>query len=131
MIARLLTFVIVCLVGKGTVASGQDIVVYRPVAVPVVSTQAVTYRPVVVQRPVVVSGAPVTVYRPVVPASAVTVYRPAMASAVTVYSPVVAAPATVVATTPAVVTAARPIVVRTKVYVPGQPIRNVLRAVTP
>jgi hypothetical protein len=97
---------------------------YRPVVpAPVVTT----YRPVV-PAPVV------TTYRPVVPAPVVTTYRPVVpAPVVTRYRPVVPAP---VVTTyrpvyPTVVPAVAPVVVATDVYVPGQPIRNLLRAITP
>ena len=104
--------------GAWTSANGQEVIYYRPLGETVfVAPPAVTYGPVIVQRPVVVAPAPVTVFRPIVPAQAVTVY-----------SPVEAAPA-VVPATPVVV--GRTVLVRPKVYVRGQPIRNVLRAVTP
>lgn len=83
------------------------------------SSRVVTYRPVPA----------VTVYRP---APVVTTYRPAPvvpyrpAPVVTTYRPVYPT----VVTAPAVVTA-RPVIVDTDVYVPGQPVRNVLRAITP
>ena len=67
--------------------------------------------PVVVHRPVVpVAPAPVVVHRPVVPVA------PAPS---VVHSPITVAPA------------ASPVIVRSTVYVPGQPIRNLLRAITP
>ena len=88
----------------------------------------------------VVVGPPVAVYRPapvaVLPAPApVTVYRPAVSappvavpSPVRVYRPAVPAP--IYAAPPAVVPAA-PVYVDTDIYVPGQPIRNLLRALGP
>lgn len=121
MISRLTTLVVIAGVfAIGGMAVGQEVIVYQPVAEPlVVSRPTVAYSPVYVEQPVVVARPPVTVYRPVTPAPRVTVYSPA-----------VPAPA-VVPASPVVVTAARPVVVRSKVYVPGQPVRNVLRAVTP
>src|SRR6056297_1674841 len=88
-----------------------------PIAFPAPVT---TYRPV---APVPVVPAPaVTTYRPVAPAPVVTSYRPvAPAPVVTSYRPVY----------PAVVPAVAPVVVDTDIYVPGQPIRNLLRAITP
>lgn len=78
--------------------------------------------PVAVYRPVPVAIPITTVYQPVVPAYApVVAYRPM----------VVPAPVPVVYGAPAVVYAGRPAVVRSKVYLPGQPVRNILRAVTP
>ncbi len=93
-----------------------------PVASPCCSQPVTTFRPVVVAQP-----QPVVAYRPVVvaPRRVVTYYAPPVYAApryVTNYAPV-AAPA------PAVY--GRPVVVRTKVYVPGQPIRNALRWVAP
>lgn len=121
MFARLCSLLVVLGgVGTGAAASGQEVIYYRPIAEPIfVAPPAVTYYgPVVVQRPAVVTRAPVTVYRPVVPEAAVTVY-----------SPIESAPA-VVPASPVLVTG-RPVIVRPKVYVRGQPIRNVLRAITP
>ncbi|MEM6688877.1 MAG: hypothetical protein AAF664_05585 [Planctomycetota bacterium] len=96
----------------------------------------VVARPVVVSRPVLAAGSPYVAYgamRPVVVASpAVPTVGTALAipaavppAAVSVARPVVAAPAVVAPV------AVAPAVVRTKVYIPGQPVRNVLRAVTP
>jgi hypothetical protein len=61
--------------------------------------------------PTVVYSAPI----PVVPYPPTVVYRPALV-----------APPPVVA-----YYYARPVIVRPKVYVPGQPVRNFLRAITP
>jgi hypothetical protein len=74
----------------------------------------------VTYRPAIVAPAPVVTYSPVI-APTVT-YSPAP---VVAYSPVVAAPA------PVMVPAGRPVVVSTKVYVPGQPVRNFFKAITP
>ena len=60
--------------------------------------------------PVVVPAAPVVARRPVVPT---TVYRPVYPLS---YAPVVTV---------------RPVLVDTDLYVPGQPIRNFFRAITP
>lgn len=81
------------------------VVTYRPApTVTCCPAPAVTYRP-----------APAVTYRP----APVVTYRPA---AVASAYPVVY---------PAPVVAARPVVVDTDLYVPGQPIRNALRAITP
>ncbi len=80
------------------------------------TTHVAYYGPVVVPAPVVLSG-------PVVyaPAPVVAYYR----------APVVAYyPAPVCGPVPAYV-AARPVIVRQRVYVPGQPVRNVLRVLAP
>jgi hypothetical protein len=82
---------------------------------------AVAPAPVVAYRPVVVRGpAPVVAYSPV--ASPIVAYSP-VASPVVAYSPV--------APMPVVYAAGRPVVVSTKVYVPGQPVRNFFKAITP
>ena len=92
-------------------AGGPTIVVQRPLVAPPVVVHSGyasgytsgygAYQPVVPST--YVAQAPVVAYRPVVP--------------YTTYSvPYVAA---------------RPVVVHPKVYVPGQPVRNVVRAVTP
>lgn len=85
--------------------------------------QVVTYySPVVTPAPALVPAAgPTVVYRP---APVVTYYAPAPT---VVYSPV----PTVVAPVPAPVYVGRPAVIRSKVYYRGQPVRNLLRAVTP
>jgi len=88
-------------------AQAQQVIVYQPIPQPVVVAAPVVPAPVVVQRPVVVRQ-PVTVYR-----RSVAPYR-------TYYAPA-----------PAPVVVAQPVVVRQKVYVAGQPVRNVLRAITP
>jgi len=117
------------------------------VAVPPVVEEVVVHR---VMSPIVVSAdqVPVTAYHPVVtPAgtvvySPVTVYRPAASAVakivvpsrpvVTTYSPVVTTYSPVVTTyRPVVVYHGVPVVVHPKVYVAGQPVRNLLRAITP
>ena len=98
-------------------------VVYSPVvpayprvvvAVPPIVT---SYSPVFASPPVVsYDVAPVAAYEPVIPAPpAVVVYRPT----VTAYR------------VPAVVGVGPSFIIRPKIYVPGQPVRNILRAVTP
>lgn len=77
------------------------VVVYRPVTAPVVVSPVVT---------------PVVVYRPVVSPAPVVVYRPVVASEVVAAVPVVGG---------------RPAIIRTKVYYPGEPIRNLLKALAP
>jgi hypothetical protein len=125
-------------------ARAQAMVVYDPVVVPsypVAAPSVVyeTYRPVVTTpwvtryRPAVRYSypAPVTTYRPV------TAYDPIVSDAplesypvVTSYSPVVtySAPA---AYDPVVTSYYAPVVVRPRVFVAGQPVRNFFRAVAP
>ncbi len=125
-------------------AEAQVVTTYRP---PVTIPPTVTYAPVIPRTtyrpavPVTTYYAPTTVYSPptttvgqvpatVAPAPVVT--APAVAApAVTVPSPVtVYRPAYVpVYTTPAYV--GRGILGRPTVYVPGQPIRNTLRFISP
>jgi hypothetical protein len=77
------------------------------------------YAPVVVAPvPTVSYYAPPAYYAP---------YAPAPVPMVSYYAPY--APAPVYAYPPAVVVAPRPVVIVPRVYVPGQPVRNVLRAV--
>jgi hypothetical protein len=105
----------------------QPATTYAPVA----SAPVVTYYPA---TPAYVAPAPVVTYRPVAPA-----YYAAPAPVITYRQPVTAyAPslpyygATTYSTYPAVPTVvARPVIVSPKVYYPGQPVRNVLRAITP
>lgn len=100
---------------------------------PVVPGAVAAPLPNTVYSPVAPAMAPMAA--PMVPAPAVVAptiayYYPAPRIA---YRPVIAAP-TVVGYAPAAVpavVAARPIIVRPKIYVPGQPIRNVFRAITP
>ena len=119
---RLLTG-IACLVVAlaASTAPAQDI--YTGPSIISVQPQVIAaYPPVVVaQRPVVVYRAtpvypPVVTHRVIVPTTVVQTYRPVV--------PVYTAPATVVVPGPRVL-------VHPKVYVRGQPVRNVLRAVTP
>ena len=70
---------------------------------------------------------PVTTYAPVVQRPVTTYYAPPVATPVTTYY----APAVTAVPVATPVVAARPVVVRTKVYIPGQPVRNILRAITP
>ncbi len=151
---RIFGVVIVFLVLNTTpsVASAQ-FGYYTPSPLPL--APAVALAPAQVAAPVVLNR-PVVAYRPAVAVTAIPVYsgpttqvsgysgypyrslyapsanvvRPVTSYSlpVTNYSPaapVYAAPAAVVPAT------TRPVVVSPKVYVPGQPIRNVIRAVTP
>jgi hypothetical protein len=90
----------------------EPVTTYRP------ANEVITYSPVVTPAPV-----PVTTYY--APAPVTTYYAPApvvtYSPVVTAYGPVVAAPVVV----------GRPAYARTKVYYPGQPVRNFFRAVTP
>lgn len=105
-----------------SVASGQVVVVgphvvYSPV-VPAYPQVVVSVPPVVAHyAPVVEYGtAPAVAYEPVIPPPPpVVVYRP----------PVVAY------RVPVVVGVGPRVVVRPKVYVAGQPVRNIIRAITP
>lgn len=119
-----------------TVVVGESYVVHRPVITysQVVESPMVTaYRPSVVVGPIY--GSPRTVYRVYTPQ--VVTYRPV----ITTYRPVITTYRPVVTTHHPVVTTYRPVgptvvyprtvVVRPKVYVRGQPVRNVLRAITP
>jgi len=109
----LMMLAVAALVLSGSVAMGQYYAVPTTVYSPVIAPAPVTvYSPVV-------APAPVTVYRP----APVTVYRPAP---VTAYRPVtVYRPAPVVAYPPATV------YYRPEIRVPGQPVRNLLRAIVP
>ena len=99
----LAVLVVVALCGFTVSTASAQVTVYSPVVpAPVVAPPAFVYRPPVVVPPVVA-------YRPVVPAPVVT------------YSPVVPAP----------VYYGPRAVVRTRFFVPGQPIRNYWRAVLP
>ncbi len=124
--------------------SQAPITVARPIVQPATTYAPVAPAPVVTYRPMspaVVARAPVVTYRAIAPA-----YSAAPAPVVTYRQPVpgYAAPAAVVtyrrpmtfgapvATAYGVpVVMARPVIVSPKVYVPGQPLRNVLRAITP
>ncbi|MDA1049821.1 MAG: hypothetical protein O3C40_05010 [Planctomycetota bacterium] len=119
-----------------TVYSQPVVIVARPFAQPTTTyspfarAPIITYRPV---TPVVVAHAPIVTYRPAFPVYAAPVPVITYRQPVTAYA-VPAAPfpvysATTYGSFPVV--AARPVIVSPKVYVPGQPIRNVLRAITP
>ena len=110
--------------------------------IPVVAPPPVTYyqpAPVVAAYP----PAPAVAAYPVAPptyyyAPAPVAIQPVVPTGYTVASPVLAPPmlpAPVVAPLPAPFYATsingRPVIVHPKVYVPGEPIRNVLRAITP
>lgn len=97
---------------------------YAPYALGTPIPQTTYYAP----GPVAVAPAPVYAYRPTVVRGPVVAYSPV--APVVAYSPVVAAPAYGVAG-PVMVPAGRPVTVSTKVYVPGQPVRNFFKAVTP
>ena len=89
-------------------------------------------RPVVNYRPVISGVAPVAAYGPVIAAPVVT-YRPMLPSYA---SPIVGPTASHYPTAayyPATTAypVGRTVIVRPKVYVSGQPIRNILRAITP
>lgn len=77
--------------------------------------------------------APVTAYSPVTSYAPTVTYSPVVTSpVVTTYSPVVTSYAAPVTTYRPVVTSYyTPYVVRTKVFVPGEPVRNFFRAITP
>jgi len=96
------------------------------------------YSPVVTAAPVVTTYSPVVTETPVVSYSPVVAETPVVTSyspvATEVYSPVVTAYSPVVTTaySPVVTTYYAPTVVGAKVlYVPGQPVRNFFRAITP
>ncbi len=135
--------------------SSAPVTTYYPPAAPVTAYQPVAPRgavinyrpfipatqidlspqPVVSYRPVVAGVAPVVAYRPVV-AAPVVAYRPVAAAPVVTYRPVVPGYGSPVAAYyPPTAVGAYPvgptITVRPKVYVSGQPIRNLLRAITP
>lgn len=125
MMNRLL-LVAVCIVvaSSGTTALGQYVV-----AGPM---------PMAVYRPVPVAVPMTTVYQPIVPSYApVVTYQPPIVPAPIVYSPPVAYGTTVgygtpvVQETPGVGYVWPTVVVSPRFYVPGQPVRNVLRAVAP
>lgn len=109
-----------------TVYSAPTTVYSAPLAAPIVSSPVVVQRPVTTYSPIVTSS-PTVVYSPVTSAPVATPvvsYSPVMGySPMISYSPVVASPVYGMA--------ASPVVVRSKVYVPGQPVRNFLRAITP
>jgi len=117
--------VIGVIVSATTAATAQTVVVMRPPAQVVYSPVIPAYSPVVVQPTQVV-----TAYSPVVvarPARAVVTYHPFVPPpAVMTYRPLVPS-----YRAPMIVGAGRPIIVRPKVYIPGQPVRNILRAITP
>ena len=140
-LATLVVMLLACSTAWGQCACSTPAVVQYGALSPVVApAQTVTYQPI--------APAPTVTYRPVAPAPTVT-YRPVAAPVVT-YRPVAPAPTVVYRTpvttyyTPAPVTtyyAPAPAVtyspvypaavVRTKVYYPGQPIRNFFKAITP
>lgn len=104
-----------------------------------------------VQRPVIdgtILAGPMTVFSPAVaappfatpwmPVESTTVYspvtgyvQPPIYAPVTVFSPVVAAPPVLPPVVVATVPVGPAVVVRPKVYVQGQPVRNFFRAITP
>ena len=113
-----------------------------------------TYRPVVTYSPVLTPSGTITTYSPVVTpygARVIRSYRPVVTYSRTVYPRTVRYRVPVVTYRPAVVryrvpttvyqpmvttyspmlVPAGPWLVRPKIYVTGQPIRNVLRAITP
>jgi hypothetical protein len=105
----------------------------------VASAQYATPMPAAVYSPTTVYGAPLpyvspytAYYAPVVIGRSRMVYfpAPAVAAAPAVIIAPAVAPAPVVVAQPAVV-AGPPAVIRSKVYYPGHPIRNTVRAVVP
>lgn len=116
-------------------------IVYRPLSGATYTNYYPSYAPAVTAySPVVTSYSPVvTSYSPVVTETyspVVTSYSPVVTSyspVVTSYSPVMTSYSPVVTSySPVVTSYYAPAVVRSKVlYVPGQPVRNFFRAVTP
>jgi hypothetical protein len=134
------------------VAQSAPIVTYYPVLPPVTTYRAVlprgaviNYRPFIPAAQVDLSPGAVVTYRPVISGVApVTAYRRMMAAPVVTYLPFlpgyaspsggpVAAyyPTTTYYPATAAYPLGRTVIVRPKVYVSGQPIRNILRAITP
>ena len=147
---RFRTSAIACLLAAALLATpavSQDFVVgplgystYRPVVTysPVVTTpgRITAYSPIITSSPQIITyGAPVvTSYRPVVTYPRTVRYR----VPVVTYRPAVVRYRVPVTTYRPVVTSYSPVlvpggtlIVRPKVYVTGQPIRNILRAMTP
>jgi len=127
------SLVVFGVLGVCSAASAQYMVV-APVAVPAPAVYSSYYwpgapvAPVYVYRPAIAVYRPTVVYRPaVVPVPAV----PAVpAPAVAGVAPPVAYPAPV-AYSAAYPVYPAPVLVRAKVYYPGQPVRNAVRAVLP
>ncbi len=106
---------------------------YNPAPAVTAYSPVVTAAPVVAASPVVTSYSPVvTAYSPVVAETPVVTYSPVVTEA---YSPVVTttySPVVTAAYAPAPVVTSYYAPVRSKVlYVPGQPIRNFFRGITP
>ncbi|MCS7305622.1 MAG: hypothetical protein NZ602_11015 [Thermoguttaceae bacterium] len=92
-----------------------------------------SYLPVVAEPVLPVAPTPVVVYQPVVPAPVATpmvVYRPVV-PVVPVSSVVVYRPSATEVLMPAPVLVGRPAIISTKVYYPGEPIRNLIKALLP
>ena len=110
-------------------------VVVQPAPVVVGSTYTAGYSSSYV-APTYSSLSPVVTTSPVITTSTYSTLSPVVSSAVVTPAPVVTA-APVVSYRPVVTSytvpyvAARPVVVSPKVYVPGEPVRNFFRAVTP
>lgn len=109
------------------VTTYHPVTTYRPVT---------AYQPTVTYSPVTSVATPVVTYSPVTTVAPVVAYSPV--TTVTAYSPVVAC--SPVATTSQVVyspvvvqpvTVGRNLYGQPTAYVPGQPVRNVLRSLTP
>lgn len=116
------------------VASAPIVTNYAPsqVGAPVISQQSTVVGAAPVVTPTqIMAPAPIVTYRP----APLVTYRPA--PVITYRQPVTYVPPTVtgyggnISTVYAVPVVAQPAIVRTKVYYPGQSIRNVLRAITP
>jgi hypothetical protein len=113
------------------VVTTPPVILHSPGLAAPVAPPVVNYRPLVPAAPVVTYGPvvpPVTTYRPIVPVPApvVTTYSPA----VTTYSPAVTAYSPVITPYSPGVTTFSPVIVPATPHVPGQPVRNVLRAMT-
>jgi len=75
------------------------------------------------------AAAPVYAYPPPVVAAPQVAYSPVLPAPQVMYAPV--APAPILAPAPVPYWYGRPVVVRSKVYLPGRPVRNVVRFVVP
>lgn len=110
--------------------AGSTFTNYYPSYAPAPAVTA--YRPVVTAAPVVAASPVVTTYSPVVAETPVVAYSPVVTEA---YSPVVTttySPVVTAAYAPAPVVTSYYAPVRTKVlYVPGQPVRNFFRGISP
>jgi hypothetical protein len=117
----LLAVAVVVMVGVTSATADAQVVVH-PRAHVVYSPVVPAYPPVVVHHaPVAMTVAPVVV----------TQYAPTVVNYVPAAPTVVYQPIVTTVPAPVYVPVGRPVIVRPKVYVPGQPVRNVFRAITP